>query len=164
MLGAAPTATKDAMPHHDDPRESDEGLTPSRPSSRYETLRHWALSTADEIRTVRQQLRAELGLGDSPSGALETVPERMILVASELAANAIEHGRPPTIVTLGSDGGRYLLEVADHDPRSVPVLAGHRAPGAGGFGLQIARRVGQEVGWYTTGTTKHIWVTFSPHD
>lgn len=165
MLGAAPTATKDDMPQHDDAHRSDEGLVSSTPPARYETVRRWTLSSAEEIRTVRRELRETLGLGDAPpSGTLAEVPERMILVASELAANALEHGRPPTIVTLGSDGGRYLLEVADHDPDSVPVLAGHREPGAGGFGLQIARRVGQEVGWYTTGATKHIWVTFALPD
>lgn len=38
----------------------------------------------------------------------------MILLASELASNALEHGRPPTIVTLGHDGTCYLLDVADH--------------------------------------------------
>ncbi|WP_152187504.1 ATP-binding protein [Georgenia satyanarayanai] len=150
------------MPDYIHREESDEGLTSSTPPASYRTVGRWTLSTAEEIRTVRQGLRETFGLEDSTSsGGLGDVPERMILVASELAANALEHGRPPTIVTLGSDGSRYLLEVADHDPDSVPVLAGHRAPGAGGFGLQIARRVGQEVGWYTTGTTKHIWVTFT---
>ncbi|MBD8061698.1 ATP-binding protein [Oceanitalea stevensii] len=151
------------MAHRDDRSDSDEGLVSSSPPPEYVTVRRWNLSTAQEIKRVRHELREVIG-GDGPPshGALADVPERMILVASELAANAVEHGRPPTIVTLGSDGARYLLEVADHDPSSTPVLAGRREPGAGGFGLQIARRLGQEVGWYTTGTTKHIWVTFSP--
>ncbi len=153
------------MTHGDDRAETDEGLTSSTPHGRYEAVRRWTLSETFELRTVRQELREAIGLeGSTPRDVLGDVPERMILVASELAANALEHGRPPTIVTLGSDDTRYLLEVADHDPYSAPVLAGRRTPGAGGFGLQIAREVGQEVGWYTTGTTKHIWVTFSPHD
>lgn len=151
------------MPLTDDRAESDEGLVSSRPPDRSATVRTWLLSTAREIQEVRHRLRDAIGGEDSPSrGALADVPERMVLVASELAANALEHGRPPIIVTLRSDGTRYLLEVADHDPSTTPVLAGRRAPGAGGFGLQIARRLGQEVGWYTTGATKHIWVTFSP--
>ncbi|MCM3660195.1 ATP-binding protein [Georgenia satyanarayanai] len=151
------------MPHRDDRTDSDERLVPSSPPPEYVTVRRWKLSTAQEITQVRRELREAIGGDGSPArGALAVVPERMILVASELAANAVEHGRPPTIVTLGSDGARNLLEVADHDPRSIPVLAGRRAPGAGGFGLQIARRLGQEVGWYTTRTTKHIWVTFLP--
>lgn len=161
MLVAA-RATKDTMPHHDDRGESDEGLISSTPPARYETLRRWTLSAAREIRTVRRELRDAIGQGSRAD--LGHVPERMLLVASELAANALEHGRPPTFITLASDGTRYLLDVADHDPHSVPVLAGYRAPGAGGFGLQIARKVGQEVGWYATATTKHIWVTFSAVD
>ena len=153
------------MPHSDHRAESDAGLLSSRPPAQYATVRRWSLSTAREIQAVRRQLREVIRLEGAPSrGALPDTPERMILVASELAANALEHGRPPIIVALGSDGTRYLLEVTDHDPSSTPVVAGRRAPGAGGFGLQIARRLGQQVGWYTTGVTKHIWVTFSPHD
>ncbi|HLT82832.1 MAG TPA: hypothetical protein VKZ83_01255 [Phototrophicaceae bacterium] len=148
-----------------DEREQDEGLRSSTPPARYTAVGRWTLSTTREIRTLRERLWEAMGLGDTPRrDGLGGVPERMVLVASELAGNALEHGRPPTIVTLGSDGARFLLDVVDHDPDSTPVLAGRRGPGAGGFGLQIARRLGQEVGWYTTGTTKHIWVTFSPDD
>lgn len=163
MLVVAPDpSTKGDTPDVDERTASDEGLVSSRPPAEYVTLRRWTLSTALEIKDVRRELRGVIGGEGPPSrGALADVPERMILVASELAANAVEHGRPPTIVTLGSAGQRYLLEVADHDPDSTPVLAGRRAPGAGGFGLQIARRLGQEVGWYATATTKHIWVTFA---
>lgn len=153
------------MPHADDRAESDEGLVSSRPPAEYATVQSWSLSTAREIQEVRRHLRDAIGSENSPSGrTLADVPEKMILVASELAANALEHGRPPIIVTLGSYGTRYLLDVVDHDPSTTPVLAGRRLPGAGGFGLQIARRLGQKVGWYTTGVTKHIWVTFLPED
>lgn len=145
--------------------ETDEGLKSSTPPEQYEIVHQWVLSTTLELQALRRELREAVRIkGQAARPELAEVPERMVLVASELATNAIEYGRPPTIVTLKSDDARYLLDVADHDPHTAPVLAGRRAPGAGGFGLQIARRVGQEVGWYTTGTTKHVWVTFSPHD
>lgn len=153
------------MAHQDHRAETDQGLRSSRPPARYEVVRQWTLASTSELTTVRRELREALTAdGEAVSRNLADVPEKMILVASELASNALEHGRPPTIVSLRFDGDRYLLDVADHDLDSTPVLAGRRSPGAGGFGLMIARRLGQEVGWYTTGTTKHIWVTFSLED
>lgn len=153
------------MEHQDQRAQTDEGLTSSTPPEQYKTVHQWALSATPELHALRRALREAITVeGRAARVDLAEVPEKMVLVASELATNAIEHGHPPTIVTLKTDGTRYLLDVADHDTASTPVLAGRRPPGAGGFGLQIARRLGQEVGWYTTGTTKHIWVTFSPHD
>jgi serine/threonine-protein kinase RsbW len=54
----------------------------------------------------------------------------------------------------------YLLDVADHDLSTTPYLAGARAPGQGGFGLQIARRLAVDVGWYAGDLTKHVWARF----
>ena len=76
-------------------------------------------------------------------------------------AHAFRHGRPPVLVHLRSGDELFLIEVIDHDPHTTPTFSGTRTPGAGGFGLQIARRVGQDVGWYTTESTKHVWVTFA---
>lgn len=151
------------MAHQDHRPETDQGLTSSTPPPDYRTVRAWTLGSVDQLATVRRELREAVAEAGAPTReTLADIPEKMILVASELATNALEHGRPPTIITLSSNGECYLLDVADHDPDSTPLLAGRRVPGAGGFGLMIARRVGQDVGWYTNGTTKHIWVTFSP--
>ena len=86
----------------------------------------------------------------------------LVLVASELATNGIKHGRPPTIVELRQDGQDFLLTVADHDLGSEPRIAGERPPGEGGFGLQIARRLARDVGWYRTDTVKVIWAALGP--
>jgi anti-sigma regulatory factor (Ser/Thr protein kinase) len=84
----------------------------------------------------------------------------MQLVASELATNAFRHGRPPTLVRLLRQRDTYLLDVADHDLNSTPRIAGAREPGHGGFGLQIARRLAQDVAWYRSDVTKHVWAQF----
>ncbi|MEV7971818.1 ATP-binding protein [Cellulomonas sp. NPDC089187] len=139
----------------------DDGLRAARPPQRFRPVREWVLQDVEHLSRVRHELLAEItARGAAPQDGLDAVPERMILVASELATNALVHGLPPTRVQLLSDGNEYLLDVADHDVDSTPALAGTRAPGAGGFGLQIARRLSQDVGWYVDGTAKHVWARF----
>ncbi len=147
----------------DDPRQTDdEGLEPSRPPARFRPVRRWVLVDTDALAEVRRELLDEITAGDAEhQDTLEGIPKRMILVASELATNALTHGLPPTIVSLGSDGHDFLLDVTDSDLMHHPHLAEGRGPGEGGFGLQIARRLSQEVGWYATGTTKHVWAVFA---
>ena len=119
------------------------------------------------MRSVRElsDLRAQILAEVTPDGAapvvdLGSVAHHMVLVASELATNALCHGIPPTTVRLLRDRGTYVLDVVDHDLGTTPYVAGSRPPGHGGFGLQIARRVAVDVGWYATADTKHVWAQF----
>ena len=95
-----------------------------------------------ELRGFREGLREEINRRSQMRAdqLLDGIASNLVLVASELATNAIRHGRPPTIVELLQDDTRFLLTVADHDLGSEPRIAGDRPPGDGGFGLQIARR------------------------
>lgn len=143
----------------------DEGLESSRPPERFRFVREWVLHDTLELAAVRRELLAAITSHTPlPSEALAGVPERMILVASELATNALTHGLPPTFVRLSTDGNDFLLDVADHDLSSQPQVVGGRPLGEGGFGLRIARRLSQEVGWYATATTKHVWATFAAQE
>jgi signal transduction histidine kinase len=92
---------------------------------------------------------------------LTEVVERLMIVATELAGNALRHGRPPTVVALRRAGGHLLIDVVDHDPESRPVVDAGRPAGTGGLGLPLAERLAQEVGWYPAGTAKHVWATFT---
>ncbi len=117
------------------------------------------VDTLTELHSLRAGLRAEINARahadvDRPLGE---VAGDLVLVASELATNAIRHGRAPTIVTLHQDGTRFLLEVADHDLSNRPRIVSGRPPGQGGFGLQIARRLAVDVGWYRTEEVKVVW-------
>lgn len=134
--------------------EVDDGLRTAPPPDGFEHVRTWTLDTTAELSKLRHELSGATG-GDPAQ--LDPVGERMVLIASELATNALRHGIPPTIVTLSRREHLLLLDVADHDVRSVPAIAGERAVGMGGFGLQIARRLSQTVGWYADETTKHVW-------
>ncbi|WHP15985.1 ATP-binding protein [Cellulomonas sp. ES6] len=140
---------------------TDAGLAASVPPDRFTAVRSWSLDSVTDLSRVRRELlSAVTARHAAPQDLLGQVPENMVLVASELATNALEHGLPPTVLSLLTDGTDYLLDVCDADLHSVPVLAGERPVGAGGFGLLIARRLSQSVGWYTTDSTKHVWAIF----
>jgi hypothetical protein len=88
------------------------------------------------------------------------VADGVILVATELASNALRHGDPPAVVRLLRGSGEFLVDVADHDVAGAPRLAVVHQRGAGGRGLHIAGTLARELGWYVTATTKHIWASF----
>ncbi|MBD8078413.1 ATP-binding protein [Cellulosimicrobium arenosum] len=133
----------------------------SRPSASSETVKVWELSSVDHLSSLREELGAVLGGESSPDGRLSETPDKLVLIASELATNALRHGRPPTRARLAKDEGYWLLEVSDREPDAVPLIAGERAPGAGGMGLRLARKLSLDVGWYTDGDVKTVWATFA---
>ncbi|PFG34254.1 ATP-binding protein [Sanguibacter antarcticus] len=135
-----------------------------RPPENFEVCRTWLLDSIEGLGQLRGSLFKELTGDEFRSGsALDDVPEKMVLVVSELATNALRHGKPPTIVTLMANTDEHLLDVADHDVSSEPVIAQAREMGAGGFGLVLAQRLAFDVGWYVTDRTKHIWARFPFH-
>ncbi|MER7459947.1 ATP-binding protein [Micromonospora sp. NPDC126480] len=136
-------------------------LSTSPPPSRAVELRRWRLSDAAELRGLRASLHEELTGSVLPDGAaLDEVPEMIVLIATELATNALRHGIPPTIVRLLATDDCLILDVADHDLGTPPDLSETQPTGAGGRGLHIAQRLSLDVGWYATETTKNIWATF----
>jgi serine/threonine-protein kinase RsbW len=129
-------------------------------------LERWLLDSPGEISGLRGKLARRLDdewgdpeQAEDPDG-LGPVPDRMVVVASELAANALRHGLPPTLVRLLRDGDRHVLDVADHDLSAVPELADRGADAASGRGLLIATTLSLDVGWYVTDRTKHVWAVF----
>ncbi|MFI6160573.1 ATP-binding protein [Micromonospora sp. PTRAS2] len=136
-------------------------LRTSPPPPRAVEMRTWALSTGAELRGLRASLHEALtGHALAEGEELDDIPERIVLVATELATNALLHGLPPTTVRLLRDDDLFILDVADHDLTTVPELADTRPLGAGGRGLQLARAFSLDVGWYATEGTKHIWASF----
>ena len=124
-------------------------------------IQTWVLDTPAELKLLRASLYQALTGRVFPSDAqLDDIPEKLVLVATELATNALRHGLPPTIVKLGRSGDRFVLDVADHEPQVPPTLAEDRAPGQGGLGLQVARKLAVDVGWYVLDGTKHVWAEF----
>jgi serine/threonine-protein kinase RsbW len=93
-------------------------------------------------------------------GFLDEVPEKMAVIATELATNALAHARPPTVVQLRRTDDAFILDVADEDPDAFPDLTEDRPLGAGGLGLQLVRDFALDFGWYVDGRAKHVWARF----
>ncbi|TDC73041.1 ATP-binding protein [Micromonospora sp. KC606] len=139
-------------------------LRTSPPPPQATELRCWELVDPVDLRGLRASLHAALTGEELLAGErLDEVPELVALVASELATNALRHGRPPTIVRLLLADDRFVLDVADHDLSTIPELSDIRPLGAGGRGLQIAQALSLDVGWYATRDTKNIWASFPRH-
>ena len=136
-------------------------LTASSPPAMTE-IRSWALGTPAELRQLRASLYEALtGEPFLRDAQLDDVPEKMVLVATELTTNALRHGLPPTVVRLcRAEDGDFVLDVSDRDPQIIPEFAEARPPGGGGLGLQVARKLALDIGWYVTDGTKHVWAMF----
>ncbi|MFR9775879.1 ATP-binding protein [Micromonospora sp. MS34] len=136
-------------------------LRTSPPPPQATELERWVLDEPFELRELRASLRDALNRHGLVQGEeLDEVPLLVLLVATELASNALRHGRPPTIVTLLGANDCFLLDVADHDVSAVPELTDIRPLDSGGRGLFLAESVSLAVGWYATGDTKNIWASF----
>jgi serine/threonine-protein kinase RsbW len=136
-------------------------LRTSPPPPRAQELHTWVLDTSTQLRELRAGLLAALEAHTPETGhRLADIPERMVLVATELATNGIKHGRPPTTVRLLHTADEFVLDVADTDLSTYPELADTLPLNAGGRGLHLARAFSLEVGWYATDHTKHIWAMF----
>jgi serine/threonine-protein kinase RsbW len=136
-------------------------LRTSPPPPQATELARWNLGTPVELRDLRASLRGALNRHGLVQGEeLDEVPHLVVLVATELATNALRHGIPPTIVTLLAAEDYFILDVADHDLTTVPELSDPHPLDSGGRGLLLAQSVSLAVGWYATEDTKNIWASF----
>lgn len=136
-------------------------LPPSPPPPRATLLTRWTLSSPSELRTLRASLHEALTGNDLVAGEhLDEIPELVVLVATELATNALRHGLPPTVVSLLAAEDCFILDVADHDLSTTPEPAEFQPFDSGGRGLQLAEALSLAVGWYATDDAKHIWASF----
>jgi serine/threonine-protein kinase RsbW len=137
-------------------------LVTSRPPTPNDEVAQWVLDSFNELKALRASLHQTLtGEPLPPGGHLDEVPEKVAVVATELATNALEHARPPTIVQLRRTERTFILDVTDEDAGAAPEIVVDRAPGAGGLGLQLAHKLALDIGWYVDDGVKHVWAQFS---
>lgn len=137
-------------------------MTKSRPPPHTAELRRWSLVRPDDLRSLRRSLEQVLAdLRPTGDEVLADVFERISLVATELATNALQHGLPPTVVRLLRQDDRFVLDVADHDPHHAPVDTAVSLTNQRGRGLPIARAMSLDLGWYPAGDAKHVWASFA---
>ncbi|PFG42003.1 histidine kinase-like protein [Isoptericola jiangsuensis] len=123
----------------------------------------WDVRDADALAGTRQQLestvRSRLPVLDRPQH--QEMLSHVVLVASELVTNALRHTDGPARLDLMVAEGSLLVSVLDHRPDVPPVLSPDRDLGQGGFGLQLAMRVADDVGWFRTDGGKRVWARFA---
>jgi anti-sigma regulatory factor (Ser/Thr protein kinase) len=139
------------------PAAEDLCLLPTHPPSTFVLERAWVLDSPEQLSALRAAILAVIAGDGSTVGALDDIAENMVLIASELATNALKYAYPPTVVSVLREDDTYLLDVADHAPATAPYVAMGRPAGHGGLGMQIARRLALDVGWYANGAAKHVW-------
>jgi hypothetical protein len=136
-------------------------LRASRPPVTVAEVRVWTLDSFAQLRHLRESLHEAIVGGPEQAGeAVEELLEKVAVVATELATNALRHALPPTVVRLLRSADQYVLDVADHEVAAAPVPDPGRPFGDGGLGLLFATRLSLDTGWYATPTTKHVWATF----
>ena len=85
----------------------------------------------------------------------------MLLAATEVASNAIEHGGGVKDVRAGRVDGRFVCEIVDTGSGFDDPTAGYLAPHAGrGTGLWVARQLTWEIEFLRSpdGFTARIWL------
>jgi anti-sigma regulatory factor (Ser/Thr protein kinase) len=106
---------------------------------------------------IRERLASELmaaGLGEAKT--LE-----MLLAATEIASNAIQHGAGIKDLRVGRAHGRFVCEVVDRGAGFDDPTAGYLAPRAGiGSGLWVARQLTWRIEFFRSprGFTARIWL------
>lgn len=126
------------------------------PDGWFDEVERWLLEDLGDLRTMRAALRAHLA-ATSPDSLQEGLPDRLLLVANELASNALRHGRGQAVVVLGRGDAGWLLDVMDLAVDRDPTPAVDRTPGEGGYGLYLVAELAASMGWYHDGEHKHVW-------
>lgn len=80
----------------------------------------------------------------------------VLLVVSELTANAARHGGGPASLTLTREADGILVEVHDDDP-GLPRPRDAVAGAPGGYGLNIVARLSTAWGAAPTPAGKRVW-------
>ncbi len=124
-------------------------------------LARWTLNDYGELRPLRTALQHVMNTHNPLSGPiLDDVTERMTIVVTELATNALRHAGPPTVIRLSRTTTAFVLDVADQRPSAPPQIAERRPAAAGGHGLKLTTELAHDCGWYPDEDTKHVWALF----
>jgi two-component sensor histidine kinase len=86
--------------------------------------------------------------------------EPVMLVANELVANAIVHGRSAPVLSLAEAGADLLLRVSD-ESSALPVPQAPTRDDDGGRGLLLVEALSDRWGIDTDAAGKSVWVTFA---
>lgn len=114
----------------------------------------WTLpADATAAREARRQVAGALGHRQVGQRVVDDV----VLMASELAANAVRHGRPPALLRLEHSGGRIRLTVSNHGNAADPRIVAAAPDADHGRGLAIVEQLADDLGWRRDGDRLEVW-------
>lgn len=108
-------------------------------------------------RAARVRVAGDLALRGVP----DAVADDILLVASELAANAVRHGRPPALLRLDYSPGRVRVTVTSHGGSADPEIVDAATDADHGRGLAMTQAVADDLGWERDGDRVEVWAEFS---
>jgi two-component sensor histidine kinase len=113
------------------------------------------LTSLAELASLRSRLRSSTtGSATVQRPDQDHWSERLVLIADELASNALRHGGAPVAAALSQAGDEWLIAVSDAAAAVPPTPAQGRDPGRGGFGLYLVADLSVRHGWTTAGRGK----------
>ena len=142
-----------ASDQFEDPDELLRRVTPD--PSPFHELR--SIPFGRDVEEFRERLAREL----VAEGVGEARVLDMLLAATEVAANAIQHGGGVKDVRVGRAEGRFVCEIADAGEGFDDPAAGYLAPRPGtGTGLWVARQLTWRIEFFRspTGFTARLWL------
>lgn len=107
-------------------------------------------------RVARGHVAADLARREVP----ESVADDILLVASELAANSIRHGRPPAVLRLDYREGRVRVTVSNRGGSPGPIILDVATDADHGRGLALVQSLADEVGWSQVEDRLDVWAEF----
>ncbi|MFD1364540.1 ATP-binding protein [Actinoplanes sichuanensis] len=133
-----------------------------RPPPVNEQIRLWVIDDPGQMRMVRASLLEVLtGQPALSITADDEVLQAVVIVATELMSNALQHGLPARSVRVGRGDGCLVVDVVDHELTAGPEYVRDRPMDRGGFGLRLVLELASDMGWCVIGASKHVWATIA---
>jgi serine/threonine-protein kinase RsbW len=85
------------------------------------------------------------------------VRDDLVLITSELAANAVRHGSPPALLRLEHDKDRVRVTVGNHGDAPDPRILTADPDADHGRGLAMVEQMADTVGWSRDGDRLDVW-------
>jgi serine/threonine-protein kinase RsbW len=123
-------------------------------------LRSWDVESVAQLPELRAQARAAstASMGQAPvRHPLLPAPERLALVVTELATNALRHAARPVEVAIARSPDGWVVTVSDSRPDVVPQPRPYRPGTVGGRGLVVVAWVTSRMGYFADASRKHVW-------
>jgi two-component sensor histidine kinase len=116
----------------------------------------WTIVSPAQLGGLRAQLRTLASRWALP----EDCTDRLLTVANELAANAIDHARTSCHITIRHASSIVRVLVADDSPLP-PRVQPHDAHAARGRGLQMVQALANRWGWTVRHRGKTVWAAMN---